>query len=89
MLTCMTSQTNRETSSVIVRAVCAHVCAGRRYNSLSRNKGYWVGSIYFCRKVHRSVEDIYGCLGKRYFRRAYHMLYESFWLLHRKLSSWR
>ena len=85
MLTNMTSQTNRETSSVIVRAVCAHVCAGRRYNSLTRNKGYWVGSTYFRRKVHRSIDDIYGCLGERYFRRAYRMLYESFWLLHRKL----
>jgi hypothetical protein len=69
MLTSMTSRTNRETSLVIVHVVfvCARVCAGRRYNSLSRNKGYWVGSTYFRRKVHRSVEDIYGCLGERYF----------------------
>jgi hypothetical protein len=58
MLTNMTSRTNRKTSSVIVRAVCARVCAGRRYNSLSRKKGYWVGSTYFCHEVHRSVEDI-------------------------------
>ena len=67
MLTNMTSQTNRETSSVIVRDVCARVCVGRRYNSLSRKKGHWVGSTYFRSKVHRSVEDIYGCLGEHYF----------------------
>ena len=59
MLTNMTSQTNRETSLVIVRAVCACVCAGRRYHLLSNKKGYWVGSPNFRRKVHRSVEDIY------------------------------
>ena len=87
MLTIMTSRTNRETPSVIVHAVCACVCARWRFNSLSCNNGYWVGSTYFCRKVHRSVEDIYGCLGERYFWRAYHMSYKSFWLLHRKLST--
>ena len=59
MLTNMTSRTNRETSLVIVRAVCARVCAGRRYHLLSNKKGYWVGSPYFRRKVHCSVEDIY------------------------------
>ena len=87
MLTNMTRRTNRETSSVIVRAVCARVCAGRCYNSPSRKKGYWVGSTYSRCKVHRSVEDIYGCLGERYFQRAYRISYESFWLLHRKLST--
>ncbi len=30
LLTNMTGQKKRETSSVIVRAVCARVCAGRR-----------------------------------------------------------
>jgi len=63
------------------------VCAPDAANYfLSRKKGYCVGSDYFCRKLHRSVEDVYGCLGERYFGRAYSMLYESFWHLHRKLS---
>ena len=65
----MTCWKNRKTSSVTVYVVCARVCAWRPYSSLSRKKGYWVGSNYFCHKVHRSVEDIYGCLGSVIFDR--------------------
>jgi hypothetical protein len=87
LLANMTGRKRRKTSLVVVRSVCARVCAGRRYHLLSRKKGYWVGSSYFCCKVHRTIEDIYGCLGERYFRQAYRMSYKSFWLLHRKLST--
>jgi hypothetical protein len=34
----------------------------------------------------RTVEDIYNCLGPRYFRRAYRMSYDSFCVLHNKLE---
>jgi hypothetical protein len=67
LLANMTGQKRRKTSLVVVRAVCAHVCAGRRYHLLSNKKGYWVGSSYFRRKVHRFVEYFYCCLGERYF----------------------
>ena len=66
--------------------LCVPVCAPDAAISISCKKGYWVGSTYFRRKVHRSVEDIYGCLGGPYFQHAYRMSYESFLLLHRKLS---
>ena len=46
-----------------------------------------MGSTYFRRKVHRSVEDIYVCMGECYIQRAYRISYKSFWLLHRKLST--
>ena len=38
-------------------------------------------------RVRRSVEDIYRGMGDKYFRRAYRMHYESFWILHGKLDS--
>jgi hypothetical protein len=38
-------------------------------------------------RIRRSVEDIYKCLGDAYFRRAYRMTYESFWVLHEKLQA--
>ena len=34
----------------------------------------------------RSITEIYDCLGPHYFRRAYRMTYESFWILHHKTS---
>ena len=34
------------------------------------------------RRIRRSVEEIFDCLGPIYFRRAYRMSYESFWRLH-------
>jgi hypothetical protein len=34
------------------------------------------------KRVRRSVEEIYHCLGPIYFRRAYRMSYDSFWRLH-------
>ena len=39
------------------------------------------------RRVRRSVRDIYTILGAAYFRRAYRMSYESFWVLHSKLAT--
>ena len=83
----MTSRKNRDTSSAIVRAVCARVCAGRRYGLLLRKKHYWMGSQFFIRRSRRTVEHIYRCLGSRYFRRAYRLSYESFQFLHEKLSA--
>jgi hypothetical protein len=82
----MTDQKNCDTSVVIVRAACGHVCARCRYDLLLRNKGYWVGLAYFHGRRHHSIEEIYGCLGERYIRQAYRMLYQSFWLLHGNLS---
>ncbi len=38
-------------------------------------------------RTRRTVEDIYKCLGDTYFRRAYRMSYESFWVLHEKLQA--
>ena len=35
----------------------------------------------------RSVEEVYQCLGPSYFRRAYRMTYEVFWILHAKLQT--
>ena len=82
----MTSQKNRDTSSAIVRAVCARVCAGRRYGLLLQKKHYWMGSQFFIRQSRRTMEHIYRCLGSRYFWRAYRLSYESFLFLHEKLS---
>lgn len=36
-------------------------------------------------RARRSVEEIYQCLGPIYFRRAYRMSYDDFWILHKKL----
>jgi hypothetical protein len=33
----------------------------------------------------RTVKDVYKCLGKHYFRRAYRMSIGSFWILHSKI----
>lgn len=38
------------------------------------------------RRERRTVEEVYQCLGPVYFRRAYRMTYESFWILHSKLE---
>jgi hypothetical protein len=35
----------------------------------------------------RSVSDVYQCLGDNYFRRAYRMSYDSFWVLHSKIEN--
>ena len=43
----MTSRTNRETSSVIVCALCAPVCAGQRFYSLSHKDGLLVSRVQF------------------------------------------
>jgi hypothetical protein len=82
----MTSQKIRDTSSAIMRAMCARVCAGRRYGLLLRKKRCYMGSLFFIRQSCRTVEQIYRCLGSRYFRRAYCLSYESFLFLHEKLS---
>ena len=82
----MTSRKNRDTSSAIVRAVCARICAGRRYDLLLRKKRCWMGSPFFIKRSRRTVEQIYRCLGSPYFRRAYRSSYESFLFLHEKLS---
>ena len=37
-------------------------------------------------RIRRSVKEIYKCLGPVYFRRAYRMSYQSFWILHSKLK---
>jgi hypothetical protein len=39
------------------------------------------------RRIRRSVEEIFDCLGPIYFRRAYRMSYESFWRLHSLLEA--
>ena len=63
----------------------------RRYSSGSRKKQRGRRAIILrrksCTRTRRSVEDIYKCLGPVYFRRSYRMLYESFLILHEKLSS--
>jgi hypothetical protein len=38
------------------------------------------------RRNMRIIEEVYGCLGSSYFRRAYRMSYQSFWTLHSKLE---
>jgi hypothetical protein len=63
------------------------MCARHRYHLRLRNKGYWVGSTYFCCWCHCSVEEIHVCLGECYFQQAYCILYKLFWLLHEKLSA--
>jgi hypothetical protein len=35
----------------------------------------------------RSVQEVYHCLGDNYFRKAYRMSYDSFWVLHSKLEN--
>ena len=82
----MTSRKNRDTSSAIVRAVCARICAGRRYDLLLRKKRCWMGSPFFIKRSRCTVEQIYRCLGAPYFWRAYRLSYESFLFLHEKLS---
>ena len=42
----MTSKKKCDTSSAIVRAVCARVCAGRRYDLLLRKKRCWLGLLF-------------------------------------------
>jgi len=39
------------------------------------------------RRIRRSVEEIFDCLGPIYFRRAYRRSYESFWRLHSLLEA--
>ncbi len=39
------------------------------------------------KRIRRSVEEIYHCLGPIYFRRAYRMSYDSFWRLHDLLEA--
>ena len=36
------------------------------------------------KRQRRSIKEIYDCLGPHYFRRAYRMTYDSFWILHSK-----
>ena len=37
-------------------------------------------------RTRRSVHEIFDCIGPAYFRRAYCMMYESFWVLHGKIG---
>jgi hypothetical protein len=37
------------------------------------------------KRQRRSIKEIYDCLGPHYFRRAYRMTYDSFWILHSKI----
>ncbi len=83
----MTSRKIHDTSSAIVRAVCARVCAGRRYGLLLRKKRCYMGLLFFIRRSRRTVEQIYCCLGSRYFWGAYRLSYKSFLFLHGKLSA--
>ena len=38
------------------------------------------------KRKRRSVQEIFDCLGPAYFRRAYRMTYDSFWVLHGKIG---
>ena len=49
---------------------------------VARGKGRPAARI----RKRRSVKEIYNCLGPTYFRRAYRMSYQSFWILHSKLK---
>ncbi len=75
----MTSWKNRDTSSAIVRAVCARICAGRRYGLLMRKKHIYIGSPFF-----QTIPSHRG--GITYIWRAYRLSYESFLFLHEKVS---
>ena len=47
---------NHDTTSVIVRAVCTHICAGRQYGLLLHKKGYFMGSLIFIARSRRTME---------------------------------
>jgi hypothetical protein len=83
----MKQQKRHDTSLAIVRAVCAHVCNRRPFDILLSKKFNLVGLPYSRTRCRCTVEEIYDCLGARYFQRAYRMTYESFLFLHEKLSS--
>jgi hypothetical protein len=77
------SVTKRESvyaSSLIVKASALAAC--RLYRQLRQNR---LGRSPR-KRVRRTVEEIYQCLGPVYFRRAYRMGYESFLKLHDKLA---
>ncbi|KAG7353941.1 hypothetical protein IV203_003297 [Nitzschia inconspicua] len=62
-------------------ALAIAICHRIRKKSEPRKKGRPAARV----RQRRSVQDVYECLGPTYFRRAYRMSYESFWILHDKL----
>jgi len=78
------SVTKRESaysSSLIVKAAALAAC--RRYRQLRQRR---LGTRSPRKRIRRTVEEIYECLGPVYFRRAYRMSYESFLKLHDKVA---
>jgi hypothetical protein len=66
----MTSRTNRETSSLIVCALCAPVCAGQRFYSLSHKKGYWLAECNLGDLEDTSIRETYWLLAIQAAREA-------------------
>lgn len=62
-------------------AAAMHFIRGK--NAIKRGSRY--GAPTNTRR-RRTVQEIYMCLGAKYFQRAYRMSYESFWKLHEKLK---
>ncbi|KAL3783157.1 hypothetical protein HJC23_001507 [Cyclotella cryptica] len=62
-------------------AAAMHFISGK--NAIKR--GSWYGAPTNTRR-RRTIQEIYMCLGAKYFQRAYRMSYESFWKLHEKLK---
>ena len=76
-------KTSSQSSAFIVKAVA--LAASVHRNRRCRRPPTRVGKSPRFR-IRCTVDDIYQCLGPIYFRRAYLMSYESFWLLHDLLS---
>ena len=78
----------RHASTMVVSAVIDSETGERKFNSRKRKRDRMATSPRRPRRqIRRSVSDVFNCLGPQYFRRAYRMSFESFWILHEALKN--
>ena len=77
----LTSHEQAESAKVLIRAVSAMYFLGKRAARPGTRSGKSPR-----KRIRRTVNDIYICLGSTYFRRAYRMSYQAFCSLHELLE---
>ncbi|KAL3786233.1 hypothetical protein HJC23_002484 [Cyclotella cryptica] len=81
MLVCRYRRNAEVFAAHATSAAAMHFISGK--NAIKRGSRY--GAPTNTRR-RRTIQEIYMCLGAKYFQRAYRMSYESFWKLHEKLK---